>query len=93
MRRRAVLAFLCLVASPAAAQTVHGYGGLAIAPAGDRIAAVEPTGAGKHDAVIVRAVADGRILATIDPCAACSYASLAFAPDGGLAFVARDRAK
>ncbi len=88
--------FLCSVAmaAPALAQggdqfPVHHYGALAIAPRGDRLASIEPIGSGRS-AVVVRRVADGRILRTIDPCATCTYAGPAFAVDGRLAFLSRD---
>ena len=81
-------------------ERVHGYGDLALSPAADQVAAVEETQAEgaaatapRHGVITVRAVADGRVLRRLDPCAVCSYAGLAFSPDGAsLAFVATDRA-
>ncbi|MEQ7872781.1 S9 family peptidase [Sphingomonas sp. ASV193] len=78
------------IGASAPSAPVHQYGGLTLAPAGDRIATIEGGGrGGGHGAIRLRAVSDGRSLGTIDPCPACSYADLAFAPDGRLAFVAR----
>lgn len=87
---------LSTTAAPAFAQAVHGYGGLALSPAGDRIATVEaPAGADPktrgHDAITWRSASDGHVLRTIDPCATCSYSGLGFAPGGDLVFLARDR--
>ena len=79
-----------LAAAPATAQRVHQYGGLALSPRGDRIATLEGA-TGDHAAVTIRAAAGGRILTTVDPCKTCSYSGLTFAPDGALAFLARDR--
>ena len=80
---------LLALAAPAAAD-VHTYGALAITPAGDRVASIEPVGKSGHGAITVRQVGDGRIVRLIDPCATCAYAGLTFAPDGALAFVARE---
>jgi len=85
-----VAAFLATAAVPALAAPVN-YGGLALTPAGDRIATVE-TGGGKAK-IVIRAVKTGAIVTTLDPCATCSYSGLTFAADGTLAFLARDRAK
>lgn len=88
MRLIPLAATLLATAAPAAAQTIHQYGALAIAPTGDRVAAVESnTG---HGVVVLRGVADGRVLGRIDPCATCSYSGLTFAPGGDLVFLARD---
>jgi dipeptidyl aminopeptidase/acylaminoacyl peptidase len=91
MRPTLAAVLLLATASPAAAQAVHQYGALAIAPTGDRIAAIE-SGAG-HGVVTVRSVADGRVLRTIDPCPTCSYSGLTFAPNGDLVFLVRDAGK
>ena len=88
MRATHLLPLLAL-AAPAAAD-VHTYGSLAISPAGDRVAAVEPVAGKGHAAIVVRQASDGRIVQTIDPCSQCGYAGLTFAPDGALAFVARE---
>jgi dipeptidyl aminopeptidase/acylaminoacyl peptidase len=88
MRLTFLAAALLASATPAAAQTIHQYGALAIAPAGDRVAAVE-SGDG-HGVVTLRNAGDGRVTRTIDPCATCSYSGLTFAPNGDLVFLARD---
>jgi dipeptidyl aminopeptidase/acylaminoacyl peptidase len=90
--RHLLAATLLLTASPAAAQAIHGYGSLAIAPKGDRVAAVETSGQ-PHGVITVRRVTDGKVIETIDPCATCGYSGLTFAPDGGLAFLSRDPGK
>ncbi len=81
--------FLLSAAAPALAQ-VHGYGGLALSPAGDRVAATEVAGKAGHNAIVVRQAGDGRVVRTIDPCAKCAYAGLTFGPAGQIAFVARE---
>ena len=97
--RAPALALLATAALPAAATAqVHNYGALAISPAGDRLATVEaqataaaPSPArGGHGVILVRQASDGRVVRTIDPCAKCGYAGVTFAPDGALAFVARE---
>ena len=76
---------------------VHQYGGVAISPAGDLVAAVEAVElAGRsvdpHAAVVVRRIADGAVAATYDPCAACAYADPTWSPDGKvLTFIGADR--
>ena len=94
--RPLLAALLITTAAPAFAQSVHGYGALALSPAGDRIATVEaPVSADAkahgHEAITWRSAADGHVLQTIDPCAACIYSGLGFAPGGDLVFLARDR--
>ena len=100
---------LLVLAAASSVQTsaLHSYAGLAISPAGDRVAAVEETrplagdaprgGAGtpkpaaRHGVVVVRSAKDGRQITSLDPCPTCSYAGLAFSPDGrALAMVATD---
>lgn len=88
MRLIPLAAALLATTTPAAAQVIHQYGALAIAPAGDRVAAVE-SGDG-HGVVTLRNTGDGRVTCTIDPCATCSYSGLTFAPNGDLVFLARD---
>ncbi len=83
-------AALASTAAPALAAPMQ-YGGLALSPAGDRIATVD-SGSGRAK-IVVRAVKGGAVLASYDPCATCSYSGLTFAGDGALAFLARDRAK
>jgi dipeptidyl aminopeptidase/acylaminoacyl peptidase len=78
------------------ARSVRQYRGLALSPAGDRVATVDidetaDTTEEQHGPILVRAVADGAILARIDPCPACSYTNPTWSPDGAsLAVVARD---
>ena len=81
-------ALLAATAVPALAATTHDYGDLALSPDGKTVATVESQGG--SDAIVERAAADGHIVATIDPCVDCAYSDLAFAPDGGLAFLARN---
>ncbi|WP_310596203.1 S9 family peptidase [Sphingomonas sp.] len=87
----AILLAAPLGAMPATSQTapaVHQYGGLALSPAGDRIATIEAQG--PRGVVTLRSAGDGRVLGTIDPCPSCGYSGLAFAPNGDLVFLARD---
>jgi dipeptidyl aminopeptidase/acylaminoacyl peptidase len=85
-------------ASSPSAPPIHTFASLVIAPAGDRVASVENlqslTSAEQlHGAVIVRSARDGRVLRSIDPCAACSYSGLAWSADGeALAIIATDGA-
>ncbi|MBA2935980.1 S9 family peptidase [Sphingomonas sp. CGMCC 1.13654] len=90
------LAFLLASAAPLAAQPLHQFTGLVIAPAGDRVASVESAQepdalVASHGAIVVRGASDGHVLARIDPCKVCDYSALAYGPDGQLVFVARDR--
>ncbi|OYY70966.1 MAG: S9 family peptidase [Sphingomonas sp. 28-63-12] len=85
-----VVATLFATVSAPALAAPRQYAGLALNAAGDRIATVE-TVSGGHGKILLRKASDGRIVATIDPCATCSYAGLSFADDGTLAFLARDR--
>lgn len=85
-----LLAPMLLAAAAQAPAGVHGYGALAIAPAGDRLATVEAPAGKQHGAITIRSARDGHVLATIDPCAACNYSGLTFSTDGALAFVARE---
>jgi dipeptidyl aminopeptidase/acylaminoacyl peptidase len=90
MRLTLAATLLLATAMPAHAQSLRQYGSLAIAPTGDRIAAIESSGG--HGAITVRSVADGRVLRTIDPCKTCGYSGLTFAPNGDLVFLVRDAA-
>ncbi|HEU4959169.1 MAG TPA: S9 family peptidase [Sphingomonas sp.] len=87
--RLVLAALLATVAAPAFAASVHSYDDLALSPDGRTIASVESAG-GAHAAIIERSAADGRVVATFDPCKDCDYSDLTFAPDGRLAFLARD---
>lgn len=90
----AAVLLLAATATPAlAAPPVHSYSNLAISAKGDRIATIEADSAGAAKGkIVVRQVRDGQILRTVEPCAgACSASGLTFAPDGSLAWLARDR--
>jgi dipeptidyl aminopeptidase/acylaminoacyl peptidase len=80
---------------PATAATLHEYGSLAVSPGGDRVAALESdvtadSSTRPHERIVVRSASTGRMLSTIDPCAACDYSALTFGPDGRLAFLEND---
>jgi dipeptidyl aminopeptidase/acylaminoacyl peptidase len=96
MRLRLAAASFAFAAVPAAdAAPMHEYGGLAISPAGDRVAAVEnvieANGAARpHGHIVIRSVGTGAAVENIDPCPDCAYSGLAFAPDGRLAFLMRE---
>jgi dipeptidyl aminopeptidase/acylaminoacyl peptidase len=96
MRLTLAAALLLSTATPALAAPLHSYTGLALSADGSRIASVESQdGEGSKPAeskIVVRSAKDGRILSTIDPCAACTYAGLTFGPSGALAWLQRDRA-
>ncbi|MGN6820075.1 MAG: S9 family peptidase [Sphingomonas sp.] len=97
MRLTFAAALLAATATPALAAPLHSYAGLALSASGDRVASVEAIeGEGEsaraaHGRIVVRAVRDGKVLATIDPCAKCSYSGLTFGPGGALAYLQRDR--
>jgi dipeptidyl aminopeptidase/acylaminoacyl peptidase len=89
-------ALLATSAVPVAAQSLHQFAGLALAPAGDRVATIDSTEerdapTETHGVITVRATHDGKILARFDPCKTCDYSGLAYGPKGELAFIARDR--
>ncbi|HEU4374000.1 MAG TPA: S9 family peptidase [Telluria sp.] len=94
----ALLASLLAAAGMVAAapQGIHGYKMLAISAAGDRIAAIESVaseGSGKrpHGVINVRDAASGKMLASYDPCATCTYDFPSWSPDrSALAFIASD---
>ncbi|WP_267387814.1 S9 family peptidase [Sphingomonas sp. GC_Shp_3] len=91
MRLVLAAALLASVATPAfAAAPIHQYADLALAPRGDRVASIESVG-DAHGVITVRSTKDGKVVRTIDPCPACSYTDLAFAPNGTLAWLARDK--
>ena len=60
-----------------------------MAPLGERLASIESNSSADqpkeaHGRIVVRSARSGAILGQIDPCAACKYSGLAFAPDGRL---------
>jgi dipeptidyl aminopeptidase/acylaminoacyl peptidase len=64
---------------------LRSYAGLALSPAGDRIALVESGSRG----VVIRSAADGKLVQQLDPCAGCTYGAPQWSPDGrALAFLA-----
>ncbi|WP_116091621.1 alpha/beta hydrolase family protein [Sphingomonas crusticola] len=83
---------LAAAAVPAQAVPVHKYDALVMSPAGDVVAAIESIDEPlAHGRIVVRSVAGGRVLRTIDPCAKCAYSDLMFGSTGDLAFLSRDR--
>jgi dipeptidyl aminopeptidase/acylaminoacyl peptidase len=93
--RLILAAILALIATPALAAPIHAYDELIINAAGDRLASVEADkveGVERpHGRIVVRQVADGKVVQTLDPCATCDYPGLAFGPGGSLAWIERDR--
>ena len=85
------LSLFALLLASAPAYAAHKYEDLALSPKGEAVASVESDG-DAHGAIVLRRVSDGRVLRTLDPCAACSYSDPVFAADGRLAFLSRDRA-
>ena len=89
--RFALAAFL--LAAPAFSQSAHKFEDLALAPRGDVVATVESSDDPVvHGSIIIRRVADGGVVRTIDPCVKCTYSGLAYAADGTFAFLSRDGA-
>ena len=94
----AALAAAAPLAPAAEDAPIHAYGSLVLSPAGDRVASVETltvltSAEERHGTVVVRRVADGALVRTLDPCATCRYDSLAWSADGAaLAFVGTDAA-
>ena len=88
-------AAIFLLATPAIAAPIHQFDDLALAPAGDKVAAVESDDPGNlteepHGTVVVRD-AGGKIIAHYDPCAACRYSDPVWSPKGdALLFLAAD---
>jgi dipeptidyl aminopeptidase/acylaminoacyl peptidase len=89
-----LLAGACACA--AAPQAMHDYRMLAMSGNGERIAAIEAAEAGEqgkrpHSRIVVRDAAGGKVLAQVDPCAACSYDFPSWSPDQkALSFIAAD---
>ncbi|MES3020753.1 MAG: S9 family peptidase [Pseudomonadota bacterium] len=83
-------------AQGAPTQALREFRGLALDADGARVAALEADDPGglparPHARVVVRDAADGRVLASYDPCAACSYDHPSWSPDqAALAFVGSD---
>jgi len=93
--RLSIAAVAAALSVPASAATLHQYGGLALSPGGDRVAAIESDAVADsttraHGRIVIRSAATGAVLSTIDPCAACDYSNLVFAPDGRLAFLSEN---
>jgi dipeptidyl aminopeptidase/acylaminoacyl peptidase len=91
----AAVAAVCV--SPASALPLHQFSDLAISPAGDRVAAVEsdeqPNSSTKpQEHAVVRNAATGATIATLPPCRGCTYPGLAFARDGRLLAIVKDKA-
>ena len=88
-----ILSLLAVAAAAQSAPALVRYTNLALDPAGRTIATVEaeqprqaPTAG--HGRVVLRDT-NGRVTGRFDPCGACSYAGLAWSPNGrGLAYVA-----
>ncbi len=93
--RLAFAAALLLSAAPASALPLHQYADLTLSSDGARVATVESDVEANapslpHGHVVIRSAATGAVLDSIDPCAACIYSGLVFAPDGRLVFLARE---
>ncbi|MDB5959250.1 MAG: family peptidase [Massilia sp.] len=93
-------ALLAAAAQSPAADAMHGYRALAMSGAGDRIAAIESVSGQSggqastpaHAVIKVRDSASGKVLASHDPCAACSYDFPSWSPDrSALSFIGSDR--
>ena len=93
-----MLAVLAAVVALQSAPAVRQHHDLALAPRGDRIAAIETLETGEepttpHETVVVRSTRDGKISESFDPCPTCRYFQPAWSPDGrALAFVATNLA-
>jgi len=93
--RLSIAAVAAVLSVPASAATLHQYGALALSPGGDRVAAIESDAVADsttraHSRIVIRSAATGAVLSTVDPCAACDYSNLVFAPDGRLAFLSEN---
>jgi len=98
MRIYFAAALVAALSVPAGAAPLHEYADLALSPTGDRIAAVESeanadSSTKAHGHIVIRSAATGKILSTLDPCAACEYSGLTFGPDGRLAFLQRTKGR
>src|SRR5690348_5717938 len=96
MRPFSVAAVLAAFSVSASAATLHEYSSLALSPVGDRVAAIESDAVADsttraHGHIVVRSATTGQPIATIDPCADCTYSGLTFGPDGRLAFIASSK--
>jgi dipeptidyl aminopeptidase/acylaminoacyl peptidase len=86
-----------LAVAATAVAGVHQYERVALSPGGELVAAIERVelagrSAEPHASVVVRKAADGTVVASYDPCAACAYYDPTWSPDGrALAFAATDR--
>lgn len=78
----ALCTFVAVATSSGAVALARDYKAVALAPAGERIAAVESAGAGSHAVVVVRDAATGRIVDEFDPCKTCAYDRPSWSPDG-----------
>ena len=90
-----LVAAAALQAAAPATPSVHGYGALALAPGGKRLAAIENTEtvgtASDNRAAIVIRSAKGEITGRFDPCQTCRYSGPAWSADGQkLAFIGSD---
>src|SRR4051812_14981529 len=75
---------------------LHQFADVAISPRGDRVAAVEsddePNSTQRPaERVVIRDARTGAKLATLPSCQGCTYAGLAFASDGALLTVVKDK--
>ncbi|QGZ40058.1 dipeptidyl aminopeptidase/acylaminoacyl peptidase [Pseudoduganella flava] len=73
--------------APAHHVAVRDYKAVALAPSGERIAAIESVDDGvpgkrAHAIVVVRDARSGRVLHEYDPCKACTYDRPSWSPDG-----------
>ena len=87
------LALLGAVSAASAQNAIHNFENLSLASAGDKVVDVESVDPGNlpkepHGSVVLRG-ADGKVIATYDPCKDCKYADTAWSPKGdALAFTA-----
>ncbi len=98
MRLSVAATFAAALSVQAGAATLHQFASLALSPDGDRIATLESDSAANaptrpHEHIVVRAASTGRTLLSLDPCGACDYSDLTFAPNGRLAFLASSEGK